>query len=302
MDFQENFIKSIRLYFKEEGEVWLKKLPELIRYSEEKWKLKLNQPYLLSVNYVAPAVMESGEEVVVKICFSSEGFMDELEAMNTFEDGMAKLLDWDDVHHIFLLAKLSPGHTLAEIEDDEEACKIAADVMKKLSKPPSPNTRIKTTKAREEALHKIMTEHPDGLGPITSGMLEKALNIFSYLHKTPQDYYLLHGDFHHYNILSSGEGEWIAIDPKGLIGEREYDLIQYLLNKLPNKGVYEIISKRVEILTKELYLIEKRLLLWGYCHTVLATAWSVDDHGVFDLAFFNGIEVFERMFEERFVL
>jgi streptomycin 6-kinase len=36
----------------------------------------------------------------------------------------------------------------------------------------------------------------------------------------PREITVLHGDIHHDNILHFGERGWLAIDPKGLIGER----------------------------------------------------------------------------------
>jgi len=43
--------------------------------------------------------------------------------------------------------------------------------------------------------------------------------------------WLLHGDFHHHNILRHGERH-VAIDPKPYLGDREYDLFSFLRNPL----------------------------------------------------------------------
>ncbi|MRG85779.1 aminoglycoside phosphotransferase family protein [Salinibacillus xinjiangensis] len=301
MKLQEQFVKSVRLYFQEKGEAWLKELPNLIEFCEQNWSLKLQEPYSLSVNYVAPAVRNDGKEVVVKICIPGEGFLDELEALRLYKGkGMVRLIDFDQNYGILLLEKLSPGITLAKkIDCDEEACQIAAKVMQKLSTPAPAHTRIPTTKIREENLRNIIKRHPDGLGPISKKELKKALHIFTYLNETMQKPMLLHGDFHHYNILASGEEEWTAIDPKGLIGEVEYDLIQFMLNKLPDYGMKQLIAKRVEIFTNELNLNKERLLLWGYCHTVLATAWTVDGEE-FEENFYQGISVFKQLFDVQY--
>lgn len=40
---------------------------------------------------------------------------------------------------------------------------------------------------------------------------------------------LLHGDYHHYNVLRSGDG-YVAIDPKPLVGEPEFDVAPFLWN------------------------------------------------------------------------
>jgi streptomycin 6-kinase len=238
---------------------------------------------------------------VVKICIPEEGFFDELEALRLFaEDGMVSLIDSDLDNGILILEKLSPGYTLAELTDDEEACRIAANLMKNLLIAGPVQTRIPTTKSREEQLRLLVQAYPNGIGPLSQQTLERALGIFTYLNQTTKLSRLLHGDFHHYNVLASGEGTWTAIDPKGLIGEVEYDLIQYMLNKLPDQGAFEVIKKRVEIFTEELNLNKERFLLWGYCHTVLATAWTVDDNESFNKKFFGGISIFEKLLKANF--
>lgn len=301
MKLQKHFVQSVRLYFKEQGEAWLQNLPNLIQYCEQKWSMKIKEPYSLSINYVAPATMEDETEVVVKICIPGESFLDELEALQLFrEKGIVQLIDSDKENGIIILEQLSPGYTLAEVTDEEEACRLAADVIKNLSIPAPAHTRILTTKAKEEKLRILVDEHPFGVGPISQQTLERALRIFTYLNQTTEQHFLLHGDFHHYNVLASGEGAWTVIDPKGLIGEIEYDLIQYMLNKLPNQGVYDVIEKRVEIFTNELNLDKERLLLWGYCHTVLATSWTVDDDKTYNENFYQGIVIFEKLYEANF--
>ena len=44
---------------------------------------------------------------------------------------------------------------------------------------------------------------------------------------------VLHGDLHHFNILRCDRGGWLAIDPKGLVGDRYFDVCQFLLNPEP---------------------------------------------------------------------
>jgi streptomycin 6-kinase len=40
---------------------------------------------------------------------------------------------------------------------------------------------------------------------------------------------LLHGDLYPSNILAAGRQPWLAIDPMPMIGDRTYDLVQFLL-------------------------------------------------------------------------
>lgn len=301
MQYQKHFVDAVHLFFKEKGKAWLDRLPDLIQYCEETWSLTMKEPFSLSVNYVAPAMKHNGEEVVVKICIPGNDFLDELEALRLFrEQGIASLLDYDEEHGIFILEKVDPGYTLAELKDHDEASRQAAGVMKRLMVRAPDQTRLPTTTSREKSLRQIVQHNPNGYGPFTKETLEDALRLFTYLNQTIDQYWLLHGDFHHYNILSSGNDSWRAIDPKGAIGEIEYDLIQYMLNKLPDEGAYEVIKSRVDIFTEELNLNRERLLMWGYCHTVLATSWTVDDDGSYDEKFHQGADIFEKLYEEAY--
>jgi streptomycin 6-kinase len=88
----------------------------------------------------------------------------------------------------------------------------------------------------------------------------------------------------------------LAIDPKGLIGDREYDLIQFLLNKLPTANLTEVIEKRIDIFVEELNLDKKAIISWGFAHAVLATCWTVQDDGSYSEAFFDTINVFKLLY------
>ncbi|HKH08208.1 MAG TPA: aminoglycoside phosphotransferase family protein, partial [Agromyces sp.] len=45
-----------------------------------------------------------------------------------------------------------------------------------------------------------------------------------------RDIVALHGDLHHGNVLDFGVRGWLAIDPKGLLGERAFDYCNMLCN------------------------------------------------------------------------
>ena len=44
----------------------------------------------------------------------------------------------------------------------------------------------------------------------------------------------MHGDFHHHNMLRHGE-QFVAIDPKPYLADREYDLPSFLWNPRDNR-------------------------------------------------------------------
>ena len=56
--------------------------------------------------------------------------------------------------------------------------------------------------------------------------------------------WLVHGDFHHHNILRHGE-RFVAIDPKPYLADREYDVYTWLHNPLPYVMDRETTEQRI---------------------------------------------------------
>jgi len=280
VNLSKKFIETIKSVHKENGEKWLSEFDSLINYCENRWTMDILEPYKLSYNFVAPAKLKNGEKVVVKLVVPSDkGYLNEVRALKTFNgNGIARLIDEDVENGVMILECLTPGNQLDTIEDDDEATLIMANVMKKLWVEAPSQSNLPTTLEREHAMNEIYKKYPNGLGPISSEMLSEVAVRFHSLNRTIRKNYLLHGDLHHYNVLST-QDRWLAIDPKGLIGEREYDVIQFLLNKVPKQNRLDVLHRRIQILVNELHLDMERVLLWGYCHSVLSLCWYIEDFG-----------------------
>ncbi|WP_088011730.1 aminoglycoside phosphotransferase family protein [Gottfriedia acidiceleris] len=292
----DQFIKTIKAIHKEKGEIWLENFEDLCIKCENRWNMKILAPFELSYNFVAPILIDGQKKAVIKLEVPNEEFNSEVEALNEFkEKEFVKVIDADLNEGILILEQLLPGETLATIENEEEAMNIAVKVMKNLWITAPKSTKIPTILSREDSFSRIVEKFPNGLGPVSKEMLLDAFSIFKEMNKTQSTQYLLHGDLHHYNILNAGENSWKVIDPKGLIGEREYDIIQFLLNNLKDKDIPKTIEKRIDLLVKELNLNKERVLLWGYSHAVLSTCWSLEDEGTFTEYFFQAINIFKNL-------
>lgn len=208
---------------------------------------------------------------------------------------MVRIIEADRAKGVLILERLKPGTTLASLEDHKEAAFIAAQIMKKLWKPVQKSVHIPHCEEREKSLNKINADHPEGRGSITKEMLQEATRVFKDLIENQGQPFLLHGDLHHYNILRTGIDSWLAIDPKGLIGDREYDVIQFLLNKLPDDQITNVMETRIDIFVKELNLDRNKVLLYGFAHAVLSTCWSIQESGTYDEGFFKAIHVFKDL-------
>ena len=60
-------------------------------------------------------------------------------------------------------------------------------------------------------------------------LVETAESLSQELLTENKDEALLHGDFHHFNVLESERG-WLAIDPKGVIGPKGCEVGPLLIN------------------------------------------------------------------------
>ncbi|WP_087998156.1 aminoglycoside phosphotransferase family protein [Gottfriedia solisilvae] len=296
------FVKTITDIHKEKGEEWLANFDVLIAHCEERWKMKIMPPFDLSYNFVAPAKADDGKDLVIKLTVPNEEFLSEVSALKEFNgNGMVSLIDSDLEKGVLILERLIPGETLVSIKNEDEAVLIASSIMKKLWRPAPKNSNLQSIIHRLNSLMRISQQNPEGIGPIMIGTIQEAVDIFKELANTQTDLYLLHGDLHHYNILHTSKDTWLAIDPKGLFGEREYDTIQFLLNNLENKDILTVIDKRVDLLVDQLALDKKRLLLWGFAHAVLSTCWSLEDEGTYNEHFYKAIFVFKELYSKYYL-
>lgn len=299
MDLPEAFKKTIINVHKEKGVEWLSNFDQLIEECEKQWKLKIGKHYKLSYNFAAPVLMADGTEAVLKLSVPGEEIKNEAYALEQLRGpGVVKVFEADVEKGILLLEKVAPGSTLAGVEDDDEAAGIAANLMKNLWVPAPESTDLPGMKERHQSLQRILRENPEGLGPITASMLNEADAIFAENRRNTTAYFLLHGDLHHFNILDGGKNGWVIIDPKGLIGEREYDVIQYLLNRLPETGEESVISRRIDLFAEKVGLKRDKLISWGYAHSILSNAWNWEENGSCEPSFFNSILVFDALLKE----
>lgn len=93
-----------------------------------------------------------------------------------------------------------------------------------------------------------------------------------------KDVCVLHGDIHHGNILYFGSRGWLAIDPKGLMGERTFDYANLFCN--PDGSV----ATRPGRLTRQLAIASgaagvdaRRLSAWVTAWAGLSAAFLLQD-------------------------
>jgi streptomycin 6-kinase len=271
--------------FGEAGARWLERLPAIIGTCARQWSLSVGPPVeSLSYNYLAPAVQADGRRVMLKIGVPNPELESEIKALIHFAGrGSVQLLAVDHQRGALLLERLEPGTSLLEVADDEQATCIAAGVMQHLWHPVEPHPAFPTVTRWAAGLERMRRRFDGGTGPLSARLVDKAEQLFAELLVSMDDPVLLHGDLHHANVLRAEREPWLAIDPKGVIGEPAYEPGAWLRNLRPallaGSRAHEVMARHVDILAAELGLDRGRLLAWGLAQAVLSAWWNIEDHG-----------------------
>jgi len=265
------------------GQAWLDDLPALLRAYEQRWSLRVGPPFAsLSYHYVAPATRSDGTEVVLKAGVPNHELTTEIEALRRFDGrGAARLLEADAPAGVLLLERIRPGGRLLDRADDEQATAAAAAVMQTLWRPaPEPGLfpSVGDWGRGFERLHRTFS---GGTGPFPPALVDVGERLYADLTASMGESVLLHGDLHHENILADQQRGWLAIDPKGVIGEREYEPGALLRNPFPALLTWPDAARRLERrldqLAEALGFERQRLHAWALAQAVLSAWWAFED-------------------------
>jgi streptomycin 6-kinase len=183
--------------------------------------------------------------------------------------GAVRVLDSAD--DAALLERALPGTALdafCTTGRDDEATHILCDIVERLQ---SAGASIKgwptvACKNTEFARHQPS-------GRITQAVIDRAAETFQALAASQRDAVLLHGDLHHENLLQDDKRGWLAIDPKGVVGELAYEFAAPLRNPdLPSVAPQRL-DARVSIICARLKLERRRVLGWAFARNTLVALW-----------------------------
>ena len=162
---------------------------------------------------------------------SDDESIDEADALRLWDgDGAVRVLRHDTARRALLLERARPGHDASALEE-REAVRAALDVGRRLWR------RAERGRPYEWVGDRV----PEWLARAGQDDLVAAAAAI-YARLRPGGDTLVHGDLHHFNLLRSGD-RWVAIDPKPMLAEPEYDIPTLLWNPL---GRYEPTLESVE--------------------------------------------------------
>jgi len=262
-----------------QGEIWINTLDSTINLLQKYWSLTEVHPVNnMNWNYIALG-RQHNNPVVLKISCDAKVIEDEFNALQHFAGaGAIKVIDYCSEYHALLLEQAVPGYLLKEHHPKkiEEVIHIYAAVVKKLNK----QSQIKQPFKHVREWCTVIDDMNDPRIPQNYIIQAKALRAM--LLSTLQDEYLCHGDLHLENIIQH-HSDWLAIDPKGIVGEVAFeaaacDLISDEELKEPALVVPKL-TYRIQLLSNALDLDKNRLIGWIFLRIMLSIQWFIEDKG-----------------------
>ncbi|MGH2676219.1 MAG: aminoglycoside phosphotransferase family protein [Actinomycetota bacterium] len=222
-----------------------------------------------------PATRLDGTGAVLKIRFPDRESEHEAAALALWDgDGAVRLLAHDPDRHALLLERCEPGTPLSDLRPDD-ALDVMVDLHPRLWKPAGAPFRSLAEEAAWWA-EQLRDQWERTGRPFERRLLDAALEILDTLPRAQGEQVLLHQDLHAANVLRARREPWLDIDPKPLVGEREFGIAALVRGDELGRG-RDLVRSRLDRLTSGLSLDADRARGWALAQTL---AWALDDDGV----------------------
>lgn len=218
------------------------------------------------------------EQVVLKVVKRAGDEWRSGEVVNAFGGrGVVRALECED--GVVLLERIVPGTSLVDLTrsgHDQAATEILAELIATMAPNAAPPwCPMLSDWGRGFARYAECDDTQ-----IPSSLVARASDLFAELCETQGPTRLLHGDLQHYNVLRDDQRGWLAIDPKGVVGEVAYEVGALLRNPVELPDIltsHAIIERRVGTLSARLGLDANRVLRWAFAQAVLSAIWLIED-------------------------
>jgi streptomycin 6-kinase len=263
------------------GAEWLDRLPRLVAECADLWSLRVCEPYPDGhVSLVAPVDLRDGTPAVLKVNFPERESEREADALAYWAgQGAVHLLAEDAGRRALLVERCEPGTQLWAEPDGDETLRIAAGVLRRLWRPAPEGHRFRLLADLAASWAEELPERWEQRGrPYERTLLDEAVSFLREAGPTQRAPVVCHQDFHSGNVLRAARERWLAIDPKPVVGEREFDTASLLRDRRwelrrdprPERRV----RRRLDQLSSELGLDRELMCGWGIAH---ALVWDGDE-------------------------
>lgn len=278
----ETFAQATAVREGDPGRRWLAALPGLLDALLDRWNCTPAAPPTHGqVGLVLPVRRGTADDAVLKVSFPHPGNDHEPDALAAWAGhGAVTLHQRDDAHYAMLLERAGPA-SLADVTDTEEAVAQAGLLARRLAVPAPPGLPRLSERAGEWAdrLRKDADRLPDPLPPY---VVESALATLEELGPDQPDTFV-HGDLHFANVLRATRerdtrAPWLAIDPKGYVGDPAYDSLTLLRSHahglLAAADPRAALLRRLAVFADAAELDRERTHRWAQTRAVMSAHWG----------------------------
>lgn len=258
-------------------ESWVRTLPATATALIDRWNLspdgRANHGHC---SLVLPVRSADGRAAVLKLGFPDEESEYEHLALRRWDgNGAVRLLSADPNHRALLLERLS-DRDLTGVPH-LRACEVVGGLYGRLHVAPLP--KVRSLSALVERCTAGLRRLPRS-APIPHRLIEQAIALGVELTADgPGRDRLLHTDLHYANVLAAGPEPWLAIDPKPVNGDPNYELAPMLWNRFAEiaGAVRSGVRTRFWTLVDAAGFDEDRARAWVIVRMVHNAMWELDE-------------------------
>lgn len=192
-------------------------------------------------------------------------------------EGAVRLLAANPAADVLLLERLDADRPLTSVSV-LESCEAIGGLFRRLDRPGSP--QFETVAAKSRRWQQQFAE----VGPgVPRRLVEQAAVTLEELVSSAPEGRLVHEDLHDANVLAPldpARGEWLAIDPKPVVGEWEYAVAPVVWNRGEEAAkAYHLrahVRLRADVVADAAGLDLDRTYAWTFVRLVLNAVWATE--------------------------
>jgi streptomycin 6-kinase len=193
--------------------------------------------------------------------------------------GAVRLLRADPDAGVLLLERLRGDVSLRSLPEPKAMLEATATLQRLWVPPPARHPFSTVADRTAELVGTLLARREQPWADDVRPLIDDAVGIRERLLAAPSQDVLLHGDYHHGNVLAGERAPWLAIDPKPLVGDRAYDLAWLVRDRLETlaaaPGPQSAARRRVAKLSAALDVDQERLRGWTIFRAVEAGVWGL---------------------------
>jgi streptomycin 6-kinase len=269
---------------REGREDWLAELPVLVARVAVGWRIEVDDPFLPggATAWVAPARDDTGDDLVLKVCWPHPEAAHEADGLRTWDGaGAVRLYRADELAEatVLLLERCRPGTQLRALAPDEHDLVVASLLRRLWIEPPPGHCFRPLSEMCDYWAGRYEERSGSERSCLEAPVANEGIRLLRELPRRGGAALLLHTDLHAGNVLAAKREPWLAIDPKPYVGDPSYDVTQHIFNGVFIEGADagSLASRMASLLDLDL----DRILLWLFARAVEASPYWI---GMADLA------------------